>query len=79
MSGLDVEITVKCRKCGSPVAIDLCSPSNDAIVSCGSCGTFLDRLGNIKAAIDKAAIVAAVTEPFERVFQSSDVFTVKKE
>ena len=73
MSGHAVEITVKCRKCGSPVAIDLSGPSDDAIVSCGSCGTFLDRLGDIKAAIDKAAIVAAVTESFERIFQSSDV------
>lgn len=78
MSDHDAEITIKCGKCGSPVAVDLGSPSDDTIVSCQSCGAALDRLGDIKAAIDEAAIKAAVTEPFESIFKGSDVFTVKK-
>jgi ribosomal protein S27E len=79
MSGHDVEITVKCNECESPVLIDIHGPSNDTIVTCQSCGTPLGRLGDLKAAIDKAAIEAAVTEPLERMLKGLDGFTVKKE
>jgi hypothetical protein len=53
--------------------------SDDVIVTCGSCGTALDRLGDIKMAIDKAAIEAAVNKPFEDIFKGLDGITIKKE
>ncbi|MDQ6867495.1 MAG: Lar family restriction alleviation protein [Pseudomonadota bacterium] len=79
MSDYDVEVSIKCNKCGSPVTIDLNGPSDDAIITCQSCGASLDRLGDIKVAVEKAAIEAAVLKPLEDALKGFDGFTVKKE
>lgn len=79
MSDYDVEISIKCNKCGSPVAVGLNGPSDDVIVICQSCGAPLDRLGDIKVAIEKAAIEAAVLKPLEDIFKGHDGITIKKE
>jgi hypothetical protein len=71
-------LLVKRGKCGSPVAIDLNGPSDDTIIMCQSCGAALDRLGDMKAAIGKAALEAAVAQPFEGIFKSNASFAIKK-
>ena len=79
MSEHDVEASIKCNKCGSPVAVDLNGPSDDDIVTCQACGAPLDRLGDIKVAIDKAVIEAAINKPLEDILKGFNGFTVKKE